>query len=63
MRLFGRVRAGVVFDGCCGGDVGSLLLQINVICLLLAAIGATAIMKHPAWFDGVSVATELFVAR
>ena len=52
-----------MFDGCCGGDVGSLLLQINVICLLLAAIGATAIMKHPAWFDGVSVATELFVAR
>jgi hypothetical protein len=52
-----------MFDGCCGGDVGSLLLQINVICLLLAAIGATVIMKHPAWFDAVPAVTELFVAR
>ena len=63
MRLFGRVRAGVVFDGCCGGDVGSLLLQINVICLLLAAIGATTILKHPEWFDGVPAVAELFVTR
>lgn len=52
-----------MLDRCCGGDVGSFLLQINVICLLLAAIGATVIMKHPAWFSGLPGVTELFVAR
>jgi hypothetical protein len=50
-----------MFDECCGGDVDSLLLLINVICQLLAAIGATAVMKHPAWFDGVPAVAELFV--
>jgi hypothetical protein len=47
------VRERAVFDPCCHGDLGHLLLQINVICLLLALIGTTAIMKHPAWFDDV----------
>jgi len=60
--LFNRVR-GVMFDPCCSGDVGSLLLQINVICLLLAAIGATAIMRHPEWFGAVLAVTDLFVVR
>jgi hypothetical protein len=52
-----------MFDPCCGGGVGFLLLQINVICLLLAAIGATAIMKHLEWFGGVTAVAEHFVAR
>jgi hypothetical protein len=28
-----------------------LSLQANVICLLLFAIGVTAILTHPAWFQ------------
>jgi len=56
-------EVGVMFDPCCGGNVGSLLLQINVICLLLAAIGATAIVKHASWSDGVHPVAELFVTR
>jgi hypothetical protein len=62
MRLFGRLR-GVMVDQCCGDDVGSLLFQINVICLLLAAIGAMAIMKYPAWFGGVTAVTQSIVGR
>jgi hypothetical protein len=31
-----------------------LSLQANVICLLLALIGATAIIKHPGWFGSVT---------
>jgi hypothetical protein len=27
-------------------------LQANIICLLLALIGSTAIIKHPDWFGG-----------
>jgi hypothetical protein len=38
---------------CCSGDAACLLLQINVICLLLALIGSAAVIKHPAWFGGV----------
>jgi hypothetical protein len=38
-----------MFDPCCHGDPGNLLLQINIICLLLALIGTTAIREHPAW--------------
>jgi hypothetical protein len=30
-----------------------LSLQANVICLLLALIGATAIIEHPDWFGRV----------
>ena len=29
-----------------------LSLQANIICLLLALIGSTAIVKHPDWFGG-----------
>ena len=43
----------VVLEQCCSGDLGYLLLQINVICLLLAVIGTAAIVEHPAWFGGV----------
>lgn len=31
-----------------------LSLQANVICLLLALVGSTAIVKHPDWFGGPS---------
>jgi hypothetical protein len=52
-----------VLDQCCNGDLGYLLLQINVICLLLALIGTTAIVKHPAWFGGVPVASQSVAER
>jgi hypothetical protein len=48
---------------CCSGDLGHLLLQVNVICLLLALIGSTAIVKHPAWFGGTPVGEQSFVER
>jgi len=48
-----------VFDPCCHGDLDHWPLQINVICLLLALIGTTAIMKHPAWFDDVPAADAI----
>jgi hypothetical protein len=38
-----------MLDQCCGGDTAYLLLQINIICLLLALIGVAAIIMHPAW--------------
>ena len=44
-----------MIDQCCSGDATYLLLQINIICLLLALIGSTAIMKQPAWFGEVPV--------
>jgi hypothetical protein len=42
-----------VIEHCCSGDLSFLLLQINVICLLLALIGSAAIMQHPSWFGGL----------
>jgi hypothetical protein len=50
-------------DQCCGGDTAYLLLQINIICLLLALIGSAAIMKHPAWFGGMPTAAAQTVAQ
>ena len=52
-----------MLEQCCSGDLGYLLLQINVICLLLAVIGAAAIIKHPAWFGGVPVPIAQTVAE
>jgi len=46
-------------DRRCPGGLGHLLLQINVICLLLGLIGSTAIVKHPAWFGGISTAAKI----
>lgn len=46
-------------DPCCSGDVGFLLFQINVICLLTAAIGTAVIMQHPAWFGEVPIVAQL----
>jgi hypothetical protein len=52
-----------VFDPCCGGKPRYLLLQINVICLLLALIATTAIVKHPRWFGGAPVAAQSLAER
>jgi hypothetical protein len=52
-----------MLDQCCNGDLGYLLLQINVICLLLFLIGTTAIIKHPAWFGGVLTAAQSLAER
>jgi hypothetical protein len=52
-----------VLDQCCRDDLGHLLLQINVICLLLALIGSTAIVKHPDWFSGTSPTITQTVAE
>jgi len=35
---------------CCWGGFGTLLLQINIICVLLFLIAATAVVEHPDWF-------------
>jgi hypothetical protein len=50
-------------DQCCSGDLGYLLLQINVICLLLALIGTAAIVRHPDWFGGVPVTAQSLTER
>lgn len=41
-----------------------LSLQVNIICLLLALISTTAIIKHPDWFgaSGGGVLTSQFIA-
>ncbi len=49
-------------DQCCGGELGYLLLQINIICLLLALIGSAAIVKHPDWFGEPSPSLTQTVA-
>jgi hypothetical protein len=50
-------------DQCCSDDPARLLLQINIICVLLALIGSAAIMKHPAWFGGVPANVAQTVAQ
>jgi hypothetical protein len=60
---FSRAESRAVIDQCCSGDLSYLLLQINVICLLLALIGTTAILKHPAWFGDVLVTTQSLAER
>ena len=49
---------------CCPDDLNYLLLQINIVCLLLALIGSTAIIRHPTWFGKEpTVAVGPFVER
>ena len=57
---FGRAENRVMIEQCCSGDLTYLLLQINVICLLLALIGTTAIVKHPAWFASAPMAMPVW---
>ena len=52
-----------MLDQCCSGDLSYLLLQINVICLLLALIGSTAIVKHPDWFGSTQTVTQTVAER
>jgi phosphate/sulfate permease len=52
-----------MIEQCCNGDTAYLLLQINVICLLLALIGAAAIIKHPGWFGGMPASTTQTIAE
>jgi hypothetical protein len=44
--------------GCPANAKGYLSLQVNVICLLLALIGSTVIVEHPAWFGSVPSVVE-----
>jgi hypothetical protein len=53
----------IVLDRCCSGDTAYLLLQINIICLLLALIGSAAIIKHPAWLGGVPASAAQTIAE
>jgi hypothetical protein len=34
-------------------ETNYLSMQANIICLLLALIGSSTIVKHPDWFGGV----------
>lgn len=52
-----------MLDRCCRNDLNYLLLQINVICLLLALMGATAIVNHSGWFGGAPQAITQAVAE
>ena len=52
-----------MFDPCCRGDLGYLLLQINIICLLLALIGTMVVVKHPTWFSGLTPPAQTVAER
>ena len=56
-------RERAMVDQCCSGDAAYLMLQINIICLLLALVGSAAIMKHPAWFGEVPATVAQTCAR
>ena len=49
---------------CCPDDFNYIMLQINLICLLLALIGSTVVIKHPTWFGAEPVAaTQSLIER
>jgi hypothetical protein len=53
-----------VIEQCCSGDLTYLMLQINIICLLLALIGSALIIKQPEWFgDTPPTITQAFAER
>jgi hypothetical protein len=52
-----------MIEQCCSGDLSYLLLQINIICLLLALIGTAAILKHPTWFGDASITAQSWAER
>ena len=53
-----------MIEQCCSGDLTYLLLQINVICLLLALIGSAVIVKHSDWFgDTPPTVTQAIAER
>jgi len=61
MWLSGRMRCAVV-EQCCNGELTHLLLQINIICLLLAFLGSAVIMRHPLWLGGTPAAAMQSIA-
>jgi hypothetical protein len=63
MRLPYSVRHCAVVEQCCSGDLTYLMLQINVICLLLALIGSAVIVKHPDWFGGMPASVAQAIAE
>ena len=62
VRLPYGVRRAVI-EQCCSGDLTYLLVQINVICLLLALIGSAVIVKHHDWFGSASPAVTQTIAK
>jgi hypothetical protein len=52
-----------VIEQCCSGDLTYLMLQINVICLLLAMIGSAVIVKHHDWFGSTSLTITQTIAE
>ena len=51
-------------DRCCPDNFNYTLLQINLICLLLALIGSTVVIKHPTWFGAEpTAATQSLIER
>ncbi len=52
-----------MIEQCCSGDLAYLMLQINVICLLLATIGLAVIVKHHDWFGSTSLTVTQTVAE
>jgi len=52
-----------VIQQCCSGDLTYLMLQINVICLLLAMIGSAVIVKHHDWFGSTSLTITQTIAE
>ena len=52
-----------MIEQCCGGDLTYLMLQINVICLLLALIGSAVIVKHHDWFGDMSPTVSQAIAE
>lgn len=52
-----------MLDQCCGGDLGDLLLQINIICVLLFLIATTAVVKFPDWFGGAPAVAQSLTGR
>jgi hypothetical protein len=50
-------------EQCCSADTAYLLLQLNIICVLLALIGSAAIVKHPAWFAAMNAPATQTIAQ
>jgi hypothetical protein len=50
-------------EQCCSADTAYLLLQLNVICLLLALIGSAAIVKHHSWFGAGDAPASQAIAQ
>jgi len=52
-----------MLEQCCNADLGHLLLQIDIICLLLFLLATAAIVKHPTWLGEMPVAGQSLVEQ